>query len=338
MQNSGRYYTLDAMRGIGAIAVLQFHAIDIMPLAHSGYIAVDFFFALSGFVLAKTYSDRFRDGLTVKQFMISRYKRLYPLYAVGIIFGTIVMGLKALAGNGDLLNVQLSFLFNIVMMPVPWAAPNMFPLNSPAWTLFLELLMNVAFAAGLYKLSTTRLALLAALSGAALTLFMLQADALGGWNWSTFHIGVARIVFSFTVGLIVARLPINRSVSWASILVALALIFVLYLPHAKEAQATLALFSILLACPPILIAGCLFEIPKRFIPLAKFLGDVSYPLYAVHLPLIPIFRALIRKLQLDQFSGLLVLTLGMLLLAFLVNILVTRSVRWFLAGRLPQRA
>src|SRR5262245_14845562 len=83
-----RLETLDAMRGVAAIVVVTFHLGSLLPGATTeGYLAVDFFFALSGYVLARTYDARLEHGMESLDFIRRRIIRLYPLYLIGFSLG-----------------------------------------------------------------------------------------------------------------------------------------------------------------------------------------------------------------------------------------------------------
>jgi peptidoglycan/LPS O-acetylase OafA/YrhL len=82
-----QFATLDGLRGVAAIAVTSLHfrfELGKFLLPHS-YLAVDFFFVLSGFVLAYAYEDRLSEGMKPIQFLRLRVIRLYPLYLIGTL-------------------------------------------------------------------------------------------------------------------------------------------------------------------------------------------------------------------------------------------------------------
>src|ERR1700712_1409072 len=85
-----RYHTLDALRGLAAIAVVGFHIsqVKLEPvLVPYGYLAVDFFFVLSGAVVAHAYEKQLRAGLSWQAFFVKRVIRLYPLALLGTALG-----------------------------------------------------------------------------------------------------------------------------------------------------------------------------------------------------------------------------------------------------------
>ena len=90
----GRFGALDGLRGVAAVIVVLHHLGNerLGPFNPTfGYIAVDLFFALSGFVIALNYDHRFAGGMTVKEFMLKRVLRLYPLYAAGLLLSLLTI-------------------------------------------------------------------------------------------------------------------------------------------------------------------------------------------------------------------------------------------------------
>src|SRR6218665_2359142 len=165
MQSSDRYYLLDAMRGIGAIAVLQYHAKFITNISQSGYLAVDFFFALSGFIIALEYESKLRSGFSLRKFIESRIKRLYPLYLVGFMLGVSVFVAKNV--HGLTLSFPVDFVTNALLLPSPTAPVNFFPFNEPSWSLCMEVAVNLLFALVLFRLRTPVLVLISMIAGVA---------------------------------------------------------------------------------------------------------------------------------------------------------------------------
>ena len=216
------YVTLDGLRGLAALAVALFHLdATLMP---GGYLAVDFFFALSGFVLIRTYEPRFDKGMAVRQFMLIRGIRLYPLYAVGIIFGIAFAFQGLLRGSEGHLPVS-EFLggsvLNLIMLPSTFSR-GLFPMNPPAWSLFFEVLANLALVTFMTKMRTFSLIILALLTGIILGLAAWhfqdttggqhllhegEAATSAGANWDGWYVGIIRAAFSFTAGMVIVRAP-----------------------------------------------------------------------------------------------------------------------------------
>ncbi|ATU91711.1 acyltransferase family protein [Phyllobacterium zundukense] len=296
-----RYYLLDAMRGVAALLVVFFHAGSFTQTnyAAKGYLAVDFFFALSGFVIAMSYGGRLRGGLSVWRFTLMRLIRFYPLFVLGLALG-VTKALGALffadAQAISIAQITLSALWGIVMLPTLFAPHELFPLNGPAWSLFLEFAMSIAFAAWFVRWRDSSLVFLAVVSATAMTIFVIQTGTLhGGWAWSTFGVGVARITFAFTVGVLLARykIHIERRVSWLALLPITAL--VLTCSVAVYDAFPVDLIIALIVCPAILYLGIAFEVPPSMHGVSRFLGQISFPVYAVHFPLMFIFNFAVRK-------------------------------------------
>lgn len=317
-----RMYLLDFMRGIAAVAVVHFHAAHFIGIADSGYLAVDFFFALSGFVIWRAYADRLRRGLSFPTFVRMRLRRLYPIFSVGVLLGLAVFSLRAVLGLGSLAVVAYHLLFNLFVLPVPFIEGNIFPLNSPSWTLFLELIANFALAIAIRKITPLRLAALM-LAAAVLLLWAIFAEGnVGGWEWRTIHIGVLRLVFSFSLGLLLANFSITRKAGWASLLIVLALVCVLYMQDTPETMAFIAAVTIFLVNPVLLWLAVSHELPKVLWPVGKFFGDISYPLYATHLPVLMICYFVTNRFRLDGIPAMAFVTLVTITVATIVNFAV----------------
>ncbi|ATU92988.1 hypothetical protein BLM14_16250 [Phyllobacterium zundukense] len=285
------------MRGVAAILVVLYHAGPVTTIiAPAGYIAVDFFFALSGFVIAGIYEAKLRNGLSSPQrFAIIRLTRLYPLYLVGLLLGMAkAVGAWVLAAPHALTGSQivLSTVFGLAILPTLPPLDDLFPLNGPAWSLFLEIAINIVFALWLVHWKSRSLVGLAALSALAMMVTVIHAQSLNvGWNWETLHAGFARVTFAFTMGVLLARnrTALGWKVSWAALIPITALILALCLPAPQQYRTMIDLVIALLICPAILYYGTVLECPLQLRPLASFLGDISYPVYAVHFPLLFMF-------------------------------------------------
>ena len=156
---STTFHGLHSLRGLAAVAVLLFHAKAVfgIQLAPSGYLAVDLFFILSGFVIAHSYDPRFEAGLSARTFIIARAARFWPLFALGTGFGAAWLVLENIASPPAALSISEVLGFSalaLAYVPAP-VAGDLVPLNVPAWSLFFELIVNAGFAL-FFSVSKTR--------------------------------------------------------------------------------------------------------------------------------------------------------------------------------------
>jgi peptidoglycan/LPS O-acetylase OafA/YrhL len=275
------------MRGLAAFSVVVYHL--QRPYAPLAYVAVDFFFVLSGFVIARAYSENLAGGMPLRAFMKARYARLYPLFLLGTLYGLVQLLAHWKSSNdsvGDLLASLISTLF---MLPSPsfltrsatdlWP---LYPLNGPAWSLFWELLVNLVFALVLFRMRTRHLALIAAVSLACLVASVSIHKSLDlGWEWRSVDGGLARVFFSFVVGMIIFRLRKDRRPA-ATYLALLPIVLIFGLLFLPVYSLKFALFFCIAISPLVVLAGTFLEIPERIQPLGIFLGYLSYPIYMCH--------------------------------------------------------
>ncbi|MFS0849329.1 acyltransferase family protein [Novosphingobium panipatense] len=281
----GRYVTLDGMRGIAALGVALFHY-NISQAPH-GYVAVDFFFALSGFVLCRTYLPRWRAGLTSVQFMKQRLVRLYPLFLAGIVITTLSAVSNRWTGRGDIFSyekIASSLPFNALMLPSPFTH-TLFPLNVPAWSLFFELVASLALVLVLFRLPRKGQVAVAAASAC---IFVPAVLANGGGNigplWSQLGISLVRTAMSFTGGVLLAQLPAKdiRHPGWLGVFCLFAIVTMLVANPQAIPKAWYDLACSLFVAPALVWLGSRGEPSRVLVPVAWFLGEVSYAVYAVH--------------------------------------------------------
>lgn len=283
----GRFRTLDGLRGVAAIAVMLFHAESIAPVAMpGGYLAVDLFFVLSGFVIATAYLPKLAD-LGPIGFGKVRFARLYPMYFGGIVVGAMgAFGLAALGGASFEPWSALAALFLL-----PWPNPgHLFPTNPPAWSLFYEALVNAALAMVHRWLRPVTLLAILLVTAAALTWIALDMRMIFlGAFWPGWWHGLIRAIFSFTAGIALTFLPRTnlRLTRWWTLALPLVVLFIF--AAAPADRAWLDLLSILFLFPAIVWLGAQAELPLS--PLFDALGNASYPLYCIHFAPIILARA-----------------------------------------------
>lgn len=295
-----KFQTLDALRGVAAIVVVIFHNRMLFGfLPRHGYLAVDLFFNLSGFVLSYSYQQRLDQGLSSAAFLRARIIRLSPLYFFALAFG--VAGI-CLATTGGWLRLtwqqHLEFIaLGLFLLPAHSAAlPGMamYPYNYPSWSLFLELLMNVGHALFLRRLRTPVLACICGGFALALIAIYLHSRNLdAGWNWLTlFTVGIVRVGFSYTCGMLLFRAWSSkaRHVKLPASLLLLLTFAALVVPTPHN--AFFALVTILFLIPAIIYSGAFNEPGKFSWRVFGSLGAASYAIYVLHAPFYVLFKSL----------------------------------------------
>jgi peptidoglycan/LPS O-acetylase OafA/YrhL len=259
-----RFVLLDGLRGAAALAVITDHVPSALSNVLPGrYLAVDFFFALSGFILAHVYGPRLAAGLTPGQFLRGRVIRLYPLYIAATLAGALLAAFKAVRGWPDigLEHVAVSTLLNAVYLPVPqglsvanWGP---FPFDGPAWSLFFELAVNIVFALIALRLTTRVNAILLAFAAGALVFTAFIFGKLdGGFAYENFWAGLPRVAYAFFAGVLVYRLRETWRMPALPPWAALALLFaILAMPAGGILRPAWDAFAAI-ALMPLLIAFC----------------------------------------------------------------------------------
>lgn len=316
-----RYELLDGLRGVAAVLVIWYHFFEGFAtsptdqMLNHGYLAVDFFFVLSGFVIGYAYDDRWRGGLTAGRFMLRRVIRLHPMVVLAIVLGTvayIIQGSVKWDGTPVPLSMLLlSVLLGLLLIPVlPGAGADvrgngeMFPLNGPGWSLFFEYIGSILYAILLHRLSTRWLAAVVVASGVGLAACafsdMSGAYHLGvGWSmadWGWMG-GFLRLSFSFSAGLLISRTFRPRRVRGAFWICALLIASLMACPYVGGSGPSVlnALYDsvcTLVVFPLIVYLGACGNTTDRFSTgLCDFLGRLSYPVYIIHYPVMYMFYA-----------------------------------------------
>ncbi|MEP6785425.1 MAG: acyltransferase [Sphingomonadales bacterium] len=285
------------MRGIAALIVAMYHFGEkhSWKLVPQGYLAVDFFFLLSGFVLAHHYGGKLGNDLTINRFVTLRVIRLYPLHLLGLIIGAIVfLGQTGMNGASFDAVVLLPLFANALMLPST-STPLLFPFNGAQWSIFIELLINLMFALLLYRMrsSTLLLVVLAGVVGLLVTVGMPFFFDMG-WAWTNLPGGLLRALFAFPTGMLMSRLmsgkPCTRSPVAA--LACATLFALLFAPVPRDFQIVYEFAVVLIGFPIVVLAGVRYEPSAWLKKPFGFLGDISYAIYAIHPPLAIVLIAL----------------------------------------------
>lgn len=299
------FVTLDALRGVAAIMIVIRHAPPFLwqnPYGPTGvfwesYLAVDFFFALSGFVLAHAYGDRLQRDMTVGRFFAIRMIRLYPLYFLACAISVIFVTGRVIAGKLSLAAATPDVVTALLFLPNPASSGMLFPLNSPAWSLFDEIVANLVFATVARHLTPR---ILTAIVGiAAVALYgssvsgwfgfgtALGATLDGGTLWSSIGAGFLRVTFSFFAGVLVYR--VRAMISWRPRLSPLVLtgtlILVLGCWPTGDFQTTFDITATLLLFPALIFIGANSNPRPEGERLFAWMGAISYAIYVLQMPI-----------------------------------------------------
>lgn len=318
------YLLLDALRGVAAIMVVIYHFFEAFATSpfdqrfNHGYMGVDFFFVLSGFVIGYAYDDRWKSGkFTIGSFFKRRLIRLHPMVILGAVIGMVTFfiqgGIQWDGTQVPVWHVIIALVCTMLLIPaVPGTAPEvrgngeMYPLNGPYWSLFFEYIGNILYSLCIRRLSTKKLALLVWVLGIGLAAFALMNGSdyghIGvGWTMAgnNFWGGLLRMSFSYTAGMFISRIFRPMKIKGAFWICSAALFSLMAVPHLGadgniwfnglyDSVCVLFLFPLILyvgACGSVTAAGAKGE------KVWRFLGDISYPLYMIHYPFMYLFYA-----------------------------------------------
>ena len=349
---SHQFVTMDGLRGVAALAVIAFHGrVAVAPVRFaSGYLAVDFFFMLSGFVLTFAYGRKLDEGWSTWAYFKTRIVRLYPLYLLGLLLGFgFLMALNgyrhvALMSGGLPGSLALGLAILPVMSLHPFSRTTAFPLNYPSWSIFFELLVNIAQALFLRRKSAKVLTWVAAVS------FLIMAGYARAFG--TINLGVdspenilcvARVMFSYAIGMLLFRVwrsgRFRLKVPPALIAVVLLGALALPLRHYLVLQEMLV---VTLLFPVLILLAAAVEPGPRWRPVFQMLGQVSYAIYILHGPLLSILQETWmhvrhRSVEMDAPWDGLVFIVVLLGVALLVDRVYDVPARRFLRNRLLAR-
>jgi peptidoglycan/LPS O-acetylase OafA/YrhL len=294
LQTKQHFAVLDGLRGVAALAVVVFHFMECVYSDYSqnfighGFLAVDFFFCLSGFVIGYAYDDRM-GKMSKGTFFTGRLIRLHPLVVLGTVLGVIGFFLDPLETHaivysaGKLILLVLCSLFMVPMSVMEDRYFNQFGFNAPAWSLFWEYVANIVYAFVLWKVGKRLLIVLTIIAGALLVWVAYRAgNVMGGWGKGNFWDGGARVFYSFLAGLLIYRFNwvIRNKLGFMGLAVLLSLTFVM--PLISGINWLLEALVVLFYFPLIDALGAGTTAAPRAKKLCEFAGNISYPLYMTH--------------------------------------------------------
>lgn len=364
LNNRTHYLFLDGLRGIAALMVLGFHLFEAVAFAADepeqklfhGFLAVDFFLVLSGFVMGYAYDNEW-DKMSVGKFFKKRLIRLHPMVVMGVAIGLIAFlfqgGLKWDGTANSWINIALSTLLALLLLPSPAKLDvrgntEIFPLNGPHWSLFFEYIGNILYALAIRKFSTKTLKIWVAITGISfLCVGIFGPYGSLGYGWSSQPIsllgGFLRMSFDYGMGMLLIRIfrekEVNNEISlfvrndtkrssvissgscgarndtdgtfvissgacgarnlikkYYFLIFAALLILLLCIPSLGKFNVYFEFLCIAICFPTIIWFAAKGVTHNNFERKSlKFIGDLSYPLYAVHYPFIYLYIGWINE-------------------------------------------
>ena len=311
---------LDGIRGIAALIVVFCHlgnAIGLGEYNPHTYLAVEYFFLLSGFVLAYAYDGRWAKGMTTWEFFKRRLVRLHPLVPVAVLLGLVATLFTDAASLGSRGQIALWAAGCLLMIPA-LSSPLLNPFNGPVWTLYYEYFANILYALVLRRIGRRTLIALTAVAACASVLVGLRIDLFGlllnhgytlmsGWGTSGahFYCATTRLAFPLLAGLLICRSGWKIRIPhafWPTAAVFAALLLWPVFPGEVPWRGGLAngiyeLGVLFIAMPLVLMIGVGDETDpeSRTAKFARFFGDISFPLYMTHYPFTHLIHFFVKE-------------------------------------------
>jgi peptidoglycan/LPS O-acetylase OafA/YrhL len=297
------------MRGIAALVVLALHSFQVGPdtprCLSNAFLAVDFFFILSGFVICHAYGEKLARGMMFRDYLVRRVSRLYPLMIIGLLLGAPLLAQLTMAhpgaftaGDFGAMMIGNAFMLpNLTQTSVP--IPGVFPTDNALWSIDYEILASASFPLFLV-LDRTRLQIFCV--GWLAILFIsafLRGSAIhghpffdmdAGWDVENFFGGLPRAFFGFSCGVLLYRLRPSATHLYSKVrparpyLLYIGLLVMLLVPITL--RGVYPLFATAILAPVLVCLGSASPCRGLTARLSEFLGWLSYPLYCVHTPVV----------------------------------------------------
>ncbi len=322
------FVVLNGLRGVAALCVVIFHFTEShcnssgFGICH-GFLAVDFFFCLSGFVLGYAYDGRVA-AMGLGRFLKMRLMRLHPMVVFGAVLGFItflMISFRITPGYGPG-KVALALIASILLVPssaIQGRGGDLFSLNPSSWSLFWEYAANLIFGLAFQRIGRPSLVVLTVVPAIVLCMAGHQEGNLsGGWNANNWSVGAARVMFSFSAGLLVYRSGwcLRSPIGFAGLSMLLILAFML--PYASGAWVREAAV-IMVYFPLLIVLGAGAVVSPRMERICRFSGELSYPLYMTHYAVVLLWGTFVSRQK---------LALPYLWLSVIVGVLGTVALSW----------
>jgi peptidoglycan/LPS O-acetylase OafA/YrhL len=296
------------MRGVAAISVMMFHYLfgTSLHMFTQAYYAVDFFFCLSGVILAHSYENKIVNAMSFHQYMGRRLIRLYPFYLLGFLLGIVLllsyMVVEPIIGFHSR-DYILCIFFGAFFLPYPShsALPfvgdrtiggPLFPVNVPAWSLFFELLASVALFVVVRKRINLRYIICA--SFVMMVVAQWHYDTANiGWGTDTVLGGFPRTAFTFFIGVVIYRTHVKlrfliiQMNPWMLLGITMAM-------FALPIGGSVRFITFIVLIPTVTYLGLAIKDDGKCRVIFNNIGRMSYGVYAIHWPIYHLVVVLLK--------------------------------------------
>lgn len=340
---SEHFVTLDALRGVAALTVVFFHRrwwFDF-PLLEHAYLAVDFFFMLSGFVIGFAYEKKLRLGsMTVAVYCRRRIIRLWPMIVLGAVIGAVSLTFAPMEGSLTNQNILIGLAFAILLVPIPSLfAEKPFEVNEPSWSLFFEVIANFVYAFAASMLTLRRLIVLNIVLFCSLISIQIFSNTgiRVGFQYETLLLGSIRVLSPFFIGVLIFRFYAEKKLPCIPVncLFLSALLIALFsVPMGMRwIDLVFPILCVGFVFPFIIVAGAQHDTGSRWMPVATMSGELSYPVYILHYPLLALGDRVISPLVSSNSFKLVILVAMTIIFSLAASRFIDRPIRAWLALR-----
>lgn len=372
--------TIEGLRGLSALIVLALHCATELgydALLPHGALSVDFFFIISGFVVAHAYEFNIKSGWPLWYFVRIRLIRLYPMILFGLILGVFVYLAKEFGSHVAVPwgRVVLNILLSVALIPSPiifdesWEF--IFPFNGVTWSLFFEILINTIYAMIIVKISTRTIVFISIVGAVFVIIQCYYLGSIsGGMNFDYANsnisgnnnrlyfdydsslfgkiplpaflvFGTGRAIFPFFIGVLLNRIDgYFQKLQKISTFFPVVLLITVFFCHTSKYIWIYESASVIFLLPSVLILAINTKDDIKFVKLYSWLGKMSYPLYLVHYPIVRTFGHYQRSLDLHgaRLLGTVILEVVICVtVAHIVTVLYDEPVREWLTNRFLSR-
>jgi len=346
----GHYLFLDLLRGLAALTVVGLHLACVSPapmLFPHAYLAVDFFFMLSGFVLSAAYEEKAKAGLSLKDFAIIRLLRLLPLSIAGVATGCIFLILRGVIEPSvvpSLMHLSLSGVLNAMLIPAPKVADQawLLPTDAALWSLFFELTTNLVWWAFLVRRPTRAITCVTIVCGGLLCAFAWNKGTTDlGFLFTPFHLvaGFMRAMFGFSIGVLIYRMklaPLVKAPPWMPLAICGAFVALTVGLSQSDGPALYDLLACVFCLPALLYGAALLPTATGG-RASRLMGALSYPLYVMHYPFVLLTGTIVATSKVELHWSLYLIYGPLIGIALLMDRYYDRPVRQQLSRLFSRR-